>query len=239
MFQTFLVEPLYNSFIYLIGVSPGGSVAVAIMVLTLIIRIIFYPAFTASIRTQMGMQAIQVELAEINKKYKDNAAEKAKVTMALYKEKKINPFASLLALVVQIPIFIALYIAFFREGLPNVDTTLLYSFVPVPEQINLSFLGISLLSTHSILVAVVVGALQYMVIHFSLSRTPIPASLSEEKHLAQKMQQRLMLYFLPVFIAVISYSLPVAVGFYFATGNVVSLVQELLIRSQMSKKSQI
>ena len=237
MFQTFLVEPLYNSFIYLISISPGGSVAIAIIVLTLIIRIIFYPAFTASIRTQMGMQAAQGEIEEINKKYKDNPTEKAKATMALYKEKKISPFASILAIAVQIPIFIALYIAFFREGLPKVDSALLYSFVHVPSQINLTFLGIDLLSTHNILVAVAVGALQYMVIHFSLSRTPVPASLSEEKHLAQKMQQRLMLYFLPAFIVFISFSLPAAVGFYFATGNVVSLIQELLIRRQMSKKT--
>jgi YidC/Oxa1 family membrane protein insertase len=238
MFQTYLVDPLYNSFIFLIGISPYGDVGIAIIVLTLIIRAVFYPAFAASIRTQMGMQAVQGELAEINKKYKDNAGERAKQTMALYKERKISPFAGFIAILVQLPIFLALYFAFFREGLPNVDTSILYSFVHAPATVNLQFLGfINLLAAHNILLTVVVGGLQYLVTHFSLSRTVLPTSLSDEKKIAQKMQQRLMLYFLPVMIAVISYSLPAAVGVYFAAGNLVSLGQEWLIRRDMSKKS--
>src|SRR3989344_8300829 len=112
MFETFLIKPLYNAFIFLIGVMPYGDVGFAIIVMTIIIRVVFYPAFTASIRTQMGMQAVQGELDEINRVYKDNAEERAKRTMGLFKEKKIRPLAGFVAIIVQIPIFIALYYAF-------------------------------------------------------------------------------------------------------------------------------
>jgi membrane protein insertase Oxa1/YidC/SpoIIIJ len=57
---------------------PGGDVGLAIITLTILVRAVFYPAFAASIRTQMGMQAAQAELDEINKKYKDNAEERAR-----------------------------------------------------------------------------------------------------------------------------------------------------------------
>jgi len=238
MFNTFLVAPLYNSFIFLIGIMPGGDVGFAIIVLTLILRVVFYPAFAASIRTQMGMQAVQGELAEINKKYKDDSAERAKQTMALYKANKISPFASILALLIQLPIFLALYFAFFREGLPNVDASLLYSFVHVPDMVNLQFLGfVNLLTPHNILLSLLVGGLQYLVTYFSLARTTPSPHIAPEKQTAQKMQQRLMLYFLPALMAMISYSLPAAVGLYFATGNAFSLGQEWLIRRQMTKKT--
>lgn len=218
---------------------PGGDVGFAIIVLTLVMRIIFYPAFAASIRTQMGMQAVQAELDEINKKYKDDSNAKAQHTLALYKEKNIRPFAGFVALLVQIPIFLALYFAFFREGLPNIDKALLYSFVHAPAAVNLNFLGfVNLLNPHNLVLCAIVAGLQYLVAHFATARTKASiAAMSKDKQVAQRMQQQMMLYFLPALMAFASYSLPAAVGLYFATGNLVSLGQELVIRRQLAKKA--
>ena len=225
-------------FIFLIGVMPAGDVGLAIIALTLMVRIVFYPAFTASIRTQMGMQAVQGELDEINKLYKDNAEERGRRTMALFKEHKVRPFASIVALLVQIPIFLALYFTFLREGLPNISTNLLYSFVHAPTTINIEFLGIlNLLSAHVIPLAIIVGGLQYLVARYSLARTPNTGG-AKERTAAHHMQQRMMLYFLPAVIAVVSYTLPAAAGLYFAAGNIISLGQEWLIRRQMNVKTQ-
>ncbi len=238
-FQTLLIQPLYNVFIFLISVAPGGDVGLAIIALTLVMRALFYPAFAASIRTQMGMQAAQAELGEINKKYKDDSNAKAQHTMALYKEKNIRPFAGFVALLVQIPIFLALYFAFFREGLPHIATQLLYSFVHAPAVVNLHFLGvINLLDPHNIVLSALVAVLQYGVAHFTTSRTKAGiAAMPEDRQMAQRMQQQMMLYFLPAVMAFASYSLPAAVGLYFATGNVVSLGQEWVIRKQLAKKA--
>jgi YidC/Oxa1 family membrane protein insertase len=237
MFETYLIKPLYNVFIYLIGVAPGGDVGFAIIVLTLIIRAVFYPAFAASIRTQMGMQAAQAELDEINRKYKDNAEERARATMALYKEKKIRPFASFVAILVQLPIFIALYFAFFREGLPHIAENLLYSFVPVPHAINTNFLGfLDLLSSHNIPLSLSVAVTQYFVAYLSTARTKTSLdSLPKERQMAQKMQQTMMLYLFPALMAFVSFSLPAAVGLYFVTSNLISMGQEVLIRHRIAK----
>jgi YidC/Oxa1 family membrane protein insertase len=240
MFGTYLIDPLYNAFIFLIGVMPGGDVGLAIIVMTLIVRAVFYPAFTASIRTQMGMQAVQGEIDEINEKFKDNPDEKAKRTMQLFKDKKIRPFAGFVAILVQIPIFIALYYAFFREGLPHIDTALLYPFVVAPQAVNLQFLGfLNLLTPHNIILAVIVGGLQYLVVYVSLLRTKSGAKtpLDSKKAQTQAMQQKMMLYFMPALYVVITYSLPAAAGLYFGVGNLISLGQEFLIRHQLQKES--
>jgi YidC/Oxa1 family membrane protein insertase len=238
MFTTYIVQPIYNVFIYLIGVMPHGDVGLAIIALTLLIRGIFYPAFAASIRTQMGMQAIQGDIDEINKTYKDDPQEKGKRTMALFKENRIRPFSSFLALFIQLPIFFALYYAFFKEGLPKIATHLLYTFVSVPKVVNMDFFGlINLGAPHNIPLTLVVAALQYCVMWFSVARIKGASKKSSpERDAAQKTQQQLMLYFFPVMMAVLSYSLPAAVGLYFSTTNLVSLGQEWLIRRQMAAK---
>lgn len=238
MFETFLIKPLYNGFIFLIGVMPGGDVGLAIIALTVIVRVVFYPAFAASIRTQMGMQAVQGDLDEINKKYKDNAEERAKHTMALYKDRNIRPFAGIIALVVQIPIFLALYFALFREGLPHIASELLYPFVHTPTAVNVEFIGlISLLQAHNIFLSAIVGISQFGVAWLSMARTKSASSaLPKERQAAQRMQQQMMLYFLPAIMGFVSYSLPAAVGIYFVTGNLISLAQELVIKRQLAKK---
>lgn len=238
MFQTFIIQPIYNVFIYLVGSMPHGDVGLAIITLTLLVRAVFYPAFAASIRTQLGMQAIQGDIDEINKKYKDDPQEKGKQTMALFKEHRIRPFSSFLALLIQLPIFFALYYAFFREGLPKIATNLLYTFVAVPKSVNMEFFGlINLGSPHNIPLTIIVAGLQYCVMWFSVARIKTSSrSVSAERDAAQRTQQQLMLYFFPTMMGVLAYSLPAAVGLYFTTTNIVSIGQELLIRRQTSKK---
>jgi YidC/Oxa1 family membrane protein insertase len=242
MFQTLLVQPAYNLFILLIGFMPGGDVGLAIIALTLLIRVVFYPAFSASIRTQMGMQRVQGELDEINTTYKDNADEKAKRTMALFKEHKIRPFGALLALLIQLPVFLALSYTFFREGLPKIATNLLYSGVSVPAHINFEFLGVlNLLATHNILLALIVAALQWGVASLSLARmntAPKTAlNKNKDKEAALQMQQQMMRYALPVMMGVLAYLFPSAMGLYLSTMAVISLGQEWLIRRQLSSTS--
>ncbi|HUD02874.1 MAG TPA: YidC/Oxa1 family membrane protein insertase [Candidatus Paceibacterota bacterium] len=238
IFETILIAPLYNAFIFLIGIMPGGDVGLAIIAMTIVVRAVFYPAFSASIRTQMAMAAIQGDLDEINRKYKDNPDEKAKHTMELFKTKEVRPFAGFVAILVQIPIFIALYYALIREGLPHVETRLLYSFVHVPVLVNTNFFGLmNLLSPHNILLALIVAGLQYAVVKLSLVRTKRATTtpLAPEKAQAQAMQQNMMLYAMPVLYIFIVYSFPAAAGLYFATSNVISLGQEFLIRRELQR----
>lgn len=238
-FTTYFIQPLYNVFVYLIDVMPGGDVGLAVVVMTIAVRLIFYPAYTASIRTQMGMAAVQGELDEINEKYKDDSNEKAKRIMALYKERNIKPFSSFIAVLAPIPIFIALYYAIAREGLPRIDTALLYSFVHAPAAVNVNFLGfLNLLAAHNILLSVIVAFLQYLVVRLSITRTTKAATTAKpvaaDKAKAQALQQNLMLYALPVLYVFIVYSLPAVAGLYFGVSNLISVGQELLIKRQIA-----
>lgn len=231
MFTTFLVQPIYNLFVFLIGLMPQGDAVLAIIVMTLIMRAVLYPVFTSSIRTQMGMQAMQPDLDAAEAKYKDDKEALTRERMALLKKYKVNPFAGFGALLIQLVVLIALYFALFREGFPVIDQSLLYSFVQMPAQVSTTFFGlVDILSPHHIVLALLVGATQYMAIRLTLRRTPSPTN--PDKEAAHKMQSMMMLYFMPALMAVVSYTFPAAVGVYFVTGNLVSLGQEWILKRQ-------
>ena len=239
MFQTLLTQPLYNGFIYLISVMPGGDVGLAIIALTFIIRFLFYPVFASQIRTTMGMQAMQGELEEIKEKHKNDAAEQNRLIMGLYKKHKVNPLSLILSLFIQLPIFFALYYTFFHTKLPEINASLLYPFVHAPQAVNIHFLGfLDLTLANNILLVAVVAGLQFLVMYLTLARTNkhAPKNISEEKRMAMKMQQNVSLYMLPAIIAMVAYTTPAAVGLYFATGSVVSIGQEWLIRRQLAAR---
>ena len=234
MFETLLIQPLYNLFVFLVGILPFGDVGFAILIITLIVRAVFYPVFTASIRTQMGMQAAQGELNTINDKYKDKPEERIRRTQELFKKYNIRPFMGFFALIVQFAVFIALYFALFREGFPEIDTSLLYSFVSVPHAVGTSFLGVlDLLASRDIILAIIVAGSQYLAIRLTLARTNnTPSSAAGQQAAAQAMQQKLMLYFLPALMGVVSYTFPNAVGLYFVASNLISLAQEWWVMHQ-------
>ncbi len=233
MFTTIFIQPIYNLFVFLLGLVPAGDVGLAIIAITLLMRVVLYPVFTASIRTQMAMQAMQGELDEVTEKHKKNPQELLKHRMALMKKYNVRPFAGFAGLIIQLVLMLALYFAIFHKGFPEIDLSLLYSFVSAPGAIDTTFLGINLLTPNHILLALIVGISQYLAILLTVQRTKKGTqTLSPERAAALRMQNNMMLYFMPVFIAIISYTLPAAVGIYFTVSNLVSLGQEWIIRRQ-------
>ena len=231
MFITILVQPIYNCFIFILSIVPGGDIGVSIIILTLLVRLVFYPVFASSIRTQMAMQAVQPEIAEINEHYKDDAMERSRRTAELFKKHRIRPLMFAAASIVQIAFFIGLSYAFFRLGLPKIRTDLLYPFVHAPAVVNQHFLGFfDLAATHHIILTVIVVVLQFFVIKLSLSRTSVAANATPQQKSAQQMQKQMMLYLFPAVMAFVAYSFPGAVGIYLAATNGVSLLQEWYIR---------
>ncbi|MDP3980704.1 MAG: membrane protein insertase YidC [Chlamydiota bacterium] len=86
-----------------------NNYGLAIIVLTIILKLIFYPLSAISLHSMKQMQALQPEMAELKKKHKDNPKKIQQATMALYKEHNVKPLAGCLPMLVQIPIFIAFY----------------------------------------------------------------------------------------------------------------------------------
>ena len=106
-FQTILYIPLFNGFVWLYTVIP--DVGIVILIVTVLIKLVLYPLNTSSIKAQRSLQELQPKLDALKKKHKDNQQELAQETMKLYKEHKVNPLGSCLPLLIQLPIFIALY----------------------------------------------------------------------------------------------------------------------------------
>ena len=129
MFNTFLYEPLYNTLIFLIGVLPEHSVGLAIIFLTIGVKLLILPLTHKSTKSQAKMKKIEPEAQKLRDKHKNNKQEQAKQIMELYKKHGVNPFSSCLLMLVQFPIIIALYYVFYKGFNGGIDLSLLYSFV--------------------------------------------------------------------------------------------------------------
>ena len=229
LFYTYLYNPIYNLLIFFVGVVPGGDVGLAVIAVTVAVKVIILPLSLSAVRTQRAMKVVEPELRQIREKYKDDKEKQAKAMFALYKKYQINPFASFLTLLIQLPILFALYWVFMGEALPSVNMDILYSFVSIPAVISTDFLGIFPITGKSIVLAVLAGGTQYLAAYFSM---PTPAkseksTMSEDFGRAMAMQAR---YVIPFIIAIVAYQLSGAVGLYFITTNIVTIVQELFVR---------
>lgn len=230
LFNTFVHTPLYNALIFLVGVMPGHSMGLAIIVLTLLVRVVLYPVSRQASATQAAMREIAPKIEELKEKHKDQRDEQARAIFALYKEHKIRPFSSFLLILVQLPVLIGLYLVFFRGGLPVINPSLLYSFIPVPDSVNMIFLGVLDLSERSIFLAALAGATQLVYARLTMS-PPKPASgeRSFSADLARSMDLQ-MRYVLPLMLGVFAYIASSAVALYFITGNLFMIGQEYLAR---------
>ena len=228
-FHTIIYTPLYNGLIFLIDVMPGHSVGLALVTLTVIVRVILYPIARQASATQAAMREIAPEIEALKEKYKDKKEEQARAIFALYKERKIRPFSSFLLVLVQLPVLIGLYFVFFKGGLPAVNMDLLYSFVAAPENINVIFLGIFDMSQRSIFLAVLAGLSQMAYARLSMGpRKPHePGERSFANDLARSMDLQ-MRYVLPLMLGGFAYIASSAVALYFVTGNLFMVGQEYL-----------
>ena len=105
-------QPLYNILAFLIGVLPGHSVGLAIITLTVVVRLALFPLTGKSMKAQKVMKELEPELKRIREAHKNDKQLQAKKTMELYQEKGVTPFSGCLPLFIQIPIIIGLYIVF-------------------------------------------------------------------------------------------------------------------------------
>ena len=239
IFGALVYNPLYNGLIFLIGVVPFADVGIAVVLLTLIVKVILFPLSIKAVRTQMAVREIDKPLKEIKEKYKEDKVKQAEETMALYKEKGINPFSVVLVLLIQIPIVLGLYWVFFRGGLPAINTDILYAFVQAPDLVNMSFLGLVDVNSKSVILALLVGVSQYIQAKLTLPKQePRPENPTMKDDFARSFQMQIR-YVFPILIAVIAYVISVAVALYFLTSNITSIAQEVYVRRFVKKDNGI
>ena len=109
LFNAIIFKPIFNLLLVIYGIIPGGNFGVAIIILTILIRLLLWPVVKKQLRQSRAMAKMQPELKRIQTEAKGNKQLEGVMMMNLYKEYKINPFQSIIITIIQLPIFIALY----------------------------------------------------------------------------------------------------------------------------------
>lgn len=232
-FHTIVSQPLYNGFVFLIDKLPFFDAGIIIIIFTVIIKVIMLPLSIKASKSQLEMKNAEKDLALIKEKYADNKEEFAKKQFEYYKEKGINPFASIFILIVQLPILIGLYRVFLKSGLPSVNSTLLYSFVSAPASVNMVFLNLIPISQKSITLALIAGITTYLQVNLASSPTTPEEKANQGDF--QKAMGAQMKYFFPVMMTVIAYTVSSAVALFLITSNIFAIAQEFYIRKRYHK----
>jgi len=243
LYRTFIFEPMYNGLIFLMDVIPWADAGVAIIIFTLIIKLILFPLSKKSVQTQLKMRKVEPELNAIKEKYKNDRQEQAKKTLEFYRREGINPFSGILLILIQLPIIFALYKVFLSPGLPIIDANILYAFVSVPESVNVVFLGFFDISKKSIILAIIAGITTFFQVRFSMP--PVPkknrepgAKPSFQEDLVRSMNLQ-MRYAFPVLAFLISWSISGAIALYWITSNLFTIGQELVIRKSLVRAGEL
>jgi YidC/Oxa1 family membrane protein insertase len=111
MFNLLLVQPLLNLLILIYSAVPGHDFGIAIILITVLVRLVIWPFQSQTLRNQKAFNAIQPEVKKIQEKYKNDPQKMNAMMMELYKEKEVNPFSSCLPSLIQLPVMIALFYA--------------------------------------------------------------------------------------------------------------------------------
>ncbi|MEK7552433.1 MAG: YidC/Oxa1 family membrane protein insertase [Patescibacteria group bacterium] len=235
LYREAIYQPLYNGLIFLMDIIPWADAGVAVVLFTVIVKLALFPLSQKAIRTQQKMKQFEPELKKIKEKFKDKQ-EQARAMFDFYKEKKLNPFSSFFLILIQIPIVYALYSIFMSSGLPKIQEAILYSFVAVPQAVNMVFLGLIDISLKSFILALLVGITAFLQMKISMPKIDLKEKgKSFKDDLARSMSVQ-MKYVFPVVAALISYSISGAIALYWLTSNLFAIGQEIYIKRKIKKE---
>jgi len=127
MFTTIIVKPIFNLLVLIYAILPGHNFGVAIIVFTVLVRLLMWPLVKKQLYHAKALRELQPELKKIKAAAKGDRQKESQLTMELYKEKEINPFASLGIVLVQLPILIGLYIGL-RKIINNPEQIVKFSY---------------------------------------------------------------------------------------------------------------
>lgn len=234
MFHTLFYDPIYNLLVTVLTYTPLHDIGAAILIVTLIVKIILLPLNLSALRSQYIMKKIEGEMNELKETHKASPQEASKKMMELYKREKVNPFASLLVVIIQIPIIFALY-RVFSHGL-QMDVNSLYPFLHFPENLHTLAFGLFDVTKKNIVVAVLAGISSYL-----LARRQTSTMISKKKEGAdESFQDQFMksmkiqlLYVLPIIIVFSASVLPSALGFYWFINNMITYGQDIYMKNKL------
>ncbi len=215
-------QPVINVLIVMSD-SLGNSFGWAIVALTIIVNLCLLPLTSRQIRSTKAMQELQPRLAEIQKKYAKDRQKLAQEQMRLYKESGVKPAGCAITMIIQMPVWIALYraimltLAVAPESLLNLSRYL-YSWPVVYSALPLSqdFLGMNLAEPNLIL-AILVGATMWLQQKMSMTIPTDPK---------QRSQSQMMLWMMPIMFFFLASMFPSGLSLFWAASSIVRIVMQ-------------
>lgn len=220
VWNTILLEPMLN-FLVLMSKYFLGSFGIAVIVLTIIIRLLMFPLTMKQLQSSKAMQAIGPKMKDLQKKYAKDQQKLNQEVMKMYKEEGINPLGCAFPMLVQFPIWIALYqsviqaLAYTPENLLGLSKQL-YSSAVIREALPLNhhFLWLDL-TKGDIFMAILTVASMWALQKMSTQPSTDPQ---------QQSMNRIMLWVLPLMFGLFSLTLPSGLSLYWVVSNIISMV---------------
>jgi YidC/Oxa1 family membrane protein insertase len=194
----------------------GGEYALAILLLTIIVRTIILPLMIKQFKNTKAMQALQPEMKQVREKYKDDPKKQQEEMMKLYQTNKVNPLAGCLPLIVQMPIFIALYNSIYTNAAIRGNVAL-----GIPEN---TFLWLKLGEPDPYYILPIIAALTTFVqSKMMASQQPMVGPMKG------------LMYIFPVLIFVMALSFPAAMPLYWIYSNIYTITQNYFMYARSPK----
>lgn len=243
MYNEFIFRPLYNGLVGIINIFPWMDLGLAVVLFTIIVKIILFPLAKSSLMTQVKMKEIEPDSNRIKQQYANDRQAQATKIMELYKSRGVRPFSGVLLVFIQLPILFAL-ISVFYKIIPTVNPEYLYSFISAPV-INTSFLGLIDLTKKSLILSLITAIVQFLQIHYSpayrgmAKKDAGPPSGDFASQLSRSMGTQ-MKFMLPILAFASTYwiipaSFPAAasiIAIYWSVSTLFTFVQEMFIRKK-------
>lgn len=209
---------------------PAGDVGLAIVLLTVLVKVALFPLGVKASHTQIVLRSLEPQLRVLREAHKNAPQELAMKTLALYREHKVNPFASFFIILLQLPIIFGLYWVIWADSKTGVfDTALLYPFVVEPQVSSFVFLNIVPLNEPSVVLAVLVAGTQYWLSRLMMPAAPEKTGKAFQDDLMASMHIQ-MRYVFPILLGGIAYIASAAIALYFLTSNIFGILQEVVAK---------
>ena len=211
----FKIQALVDFVVHILNAIYGvvGNYGIAIIIVTVLMRIIIFPLTLKQEKSMKKMRELQPELGGVGEKYKDNPQEYQQKTAELYRESGVNPLGGCLPLLIQMPVFVALYWAFSGNAIPA-DAKFLWFTLKQPDRLfmigNFAF-----------------NLLPILNVGVTYIQQKIMTSATSGQESSQQMQT--MLYMMPLMMLFIFYKMPSGVTLYYLVSGALSLVQQYFI----------
>jgi len=234
-FNTILIDPLVNALFFVYGIIPGHDFGLAIIIFTILIRLVLWPLASKQLHSQKKMQSLQGDISKIKIKAAGDKQKEQAMLMELYKEKEVNPFSACLPALLQFPILIAMFVVFQKStGSINDIQAILYgpvknlpyiqSLINGSVQFDASLFGLINMAKPSYLLAILAGITQFLQV-----KMITPRKQKTDTKDPQAQMTSFMNYTFPALTVFIAWTLPAALPLYWISTNMVAIFQQWLI----------